>query len=85
MITHVARSGRFPVNFFLTTPDGQHDLSDAQPVRIHSNALGTVALWITGIAFAILVLAVIVRAIRRLIRRRRPLPPAQTPPELIAS
>jgi hypothetical protein len=85
VITHVARSGRFPVNFFLTTPDGQHDLSGAQPVRIHSNALGTVALWITGIAFAILVLAVIVRAIRRLIRRRRPQPPAEDASALITS
>jgi Family of unknown function (DUF6049) len=62
---HVERSGRFQITVTLQTPSGD-PLGRSVPLRVHSTALGAVALWITGSALIILVLAILMRIIRRL-------------------
>lgn len=62
---HVERSGRFEITVTLQTPTGD-PLGRSVPLRVHSTALGAVALWITGSALIILVLAILMRVIRRL-------------------
>ena len=61
---HVERSGRFQIRVTLQTPSGDA-LGPTVPLRVHSTALGAVALWITGSALVILVLAILMRIIRR--------------------
>ncbi len=68
--TKVERSGRFKIVVTLRTPNGA-PLGQSVPLRVHSTALGAVALWITGIAFGVLVLALVIRALRRLVLHRR--------------
>jgi hypothetical protein len=70
---HVERSGRFQITVTLQTPSGDA-LGRSVPLRVHSTALGAVALWITGSALVILVVAILMRIIRRLRSgpRRRP-------------
>ncbi len=65
----VQRTGTFPVQGQLTTPGG---LSLGQEVKlsVRSTAYGGLALGITGLAFAVLVGAVLLRLVRRL--RARP-------------
>lgn len=72
---HVERTGRFRITVQLETPSGGA-LGRAVPLKVRSNAFGTLALWITGIAFAILVLAILIRLLRRVRarRRKRPVP-----------
>ncbi len=67
---HVERSGRFRITVQLETPSGGA-LGRAVPLKVRSNAFGTLALWITGIAFAILVLAILIRLLRRVRAHRR--------------
>jgi Family of unknown function (DUF6049) len=62
---HVERSGRFQITVTLQTPSGDA-LGRSVPLRVHSTALGAVALWITGSALVILVVAILLRIIRRL-------------------
>lgn len=61
---HVERSGRFQITVTLETPRGAA-LGESVPLRVHSTALGGVALWITGSALGVLVLAILIRLIRR--------------------
>jgi hypothetical protein len=70
---HVERSGRFQITVTLQTPSGDA-LGRSVPLRVHSTALGAVALWITGSALVILVVAILMRIIRRFRSgpRRRP-------------
>jgi hypothetical protein len=62
---HVERSGRFQITVTLQTPGGAA-LGKPVPLRVHSTALGTVTLWITGSALAVLVAAILLRLYRRL-------------------
>ena len=68
--THVDRAGHFRIRVILVTP---HDLAlhRWRTITVNSTALGVVALWITGIALGILVLALAVRVGRRIARRGR--------------
>jgi hypothetical protein len=61
---HVERSGRFQITVTLQTPSGGA-LGRSIPLRVHSTALGGVALWITSSALVILVVAILMRIIRR--------------------
>lgn len=76
---HVERTGRFRITVQLETPSGGA-LGRAVPLKVRSNAFGTLALWITGIAFAILVLAILIRLLRRVRARRRKRPVATIAP-----
>ena len=69
--THVLRTGRFRILVSLLSPRGEQ-LNTALPLRVRSTALGRAALWITGVAFGVLVLALGIRGIRRLRARTRP-------------
>ena len=79
--THVDRTGRFVVQATLFTPSGAQ-LGAPVYLSVHSTALGTIGIIITVVAAVVLVLALLVRFIRR---RRNPrprpgtLPPAITP------
>ena len=76
MAVKVQRAGRFQVDAALATPDGA---PLGQPVRLHvrSTALGGIGVTITLVATGILVVALIVRFVRRL-RHRRPPPPTDS-------
>ena len=65
----VQRTGTFKVRGQLTTP-GQGTLGQEITLSVRSTAYGGLALGITGLAFAVLVGAVLVRLLRRL--RGRP-------------
>ena len=78
--THVDRTGRFVVQAALFTPNN-FQLGVAVNLSVHSTALGTIGLIITIVAGAVLVLALLVRLIRRL---RNPAPALSTEPPLIA-
>lgn len=67
---HVETSGTFPVTVSAETPTGQ---PLGVPVRfvVRSAAYGALALWITGGALAVLLIAVATRAVRRLTSRGR--------------
>lgn len=68
---YVARStGVFPVQAALFTPTGAQ-YSTPVTISVRSTAYGTVALGITGGAFAVLVLGVAVRLVRRGLRAHR--------------
>jgi len=69
----VQRTGAFAVRARLTTPGGG-DLGQETTLRVRSTAYGGLALGITGLAFAVLVGAVLVRLVRRL-RGRPPAAP----------
>ncbi len=76
---HAASAGTFPVKLALFSPDGQPLGTPAQ-VLVRSTTYGVVATVFTIVALSILGLAVIIRAIRGLVRRsRRPEPPQPTP------
>ena len=76
MAVKVQRAGRFQVDATLATPDGT---PLGQPVRLHvrSTALGGIGVTITLVATGILVVALIVRFVRRY-RHRRPPPPTDS-------
>jgi hypothetical protein len=80
MAVKVQRAGRFQVDATLATPDGT---PLGQPVRlqVRSTALGGVGVAITLVATGILVVALVVRFVRRY-RHRKPPPPtdATAPP-----
>lgn len=78
--THVVRTGRFVVQAALYTPS---DLPIGDPVdlSVHSTALGSIGVIITIAAAAVLVLALLMRLIRRV---RNPVPAPGTEPPLIA-
>jgi Family of unknown function (DUF6049) len=64
------RSGGFAVTASLTTPSGQ-DLGDPVQIRVKSTAYGSIGLFITIGAAALLGLLFLRRLVRFLIRRRR--------------
>lgn len=64
------RSGRIAVDAQLTTPDGQ-DLGSAVPLYIRGTVFGTIGIVITVVAGGVLVLALLVRFVRRVQRMRR--------------
>ncbi|CAA9275284.1 MAG: hypothetical protein AVDCRST_MAG41-3195 [uncultured Corynebacteriales bacterium] len=71
----VGRTGTFAVRGQLTTPAGG-PLGGEITVSVRSTAYGGLALGITGLAFAVLVGAVLFRLVRRLRARGRPEPVA---------
>jgi hypothetical protein len=76
--TTVQRAGQLQILAVLQAPDG-HSIGEPITLRIHSTALGTIGLLITIVAGSLLVLALVVRLIRTLLRRRRRAAPAVTP------
>jgi Family of unknown function (DUF6049) len=68
--THFDRTGRIEINVYLSTPS---DLPLGSPITlsVRSTALGTVGVVITAVAGLVLVVALLVRAIRRLQQRNR--------------
>ncbi|HJQ44236.1 MAG TPA: DUF6049 family protein [Jatrophihabitantaceae bacterium] len=73
--TRVERTGRFQVEAILLTPSG--DEIGSVELSVRSTALGTIGVIITAAAGGVLALALIVRALRRLRRRRgSAVPPA---------
>lgn len=73
--THFDRTGRIQVQVRLSTPSG---LTLGSPITldVRSTALGTVGVVITAVAGVVLVIALLVRAIRRLRARSRQQPKA---------
>ena len=69
--THVDRAGHFRIRVSLLTPHNVA-LRRSRTITVNSTALGAVALWITGIALGVLVLALAVRLGRRITRRGQP-------------
>jgi hypothetical protein len=79
--TTVTRSGRFPVQAALLTPDGD-PLNRPIALTVQSTAYGTVALGITGAAFALLLLLLIRRIVQRIrAEQQAPVPAAGSPGE----
>ncbi|MCW2648962.1 MAG: hypothetical protein JWP07_5071 [Pseudonocardiales bacterium] len=78
--THVARTGRFVVQAMLFTPSNEQ-LGAPVDLSVHSTALGAIGVIITITAAAVLVLALLIRFIRRL---RNPKPVPGTAPPVIA-
>jgi hypothetical protein len=70
----VKRTGTFAVRGQVVTPTGG-PLGQEVTLSVRSTAYGGLALGITGLAFAVLVLAVLVRLVRRLRARGRPTEP----------
>ncbi|HEV7193621.1 MAG TPA: hypothetical protein VGN35_10480 [Jatrophihabitantaceae bacterium] len=68
--THVERTGRFTVQAILVTPSDVR-IGDPVLLSVHSTALGTIGVIITVTAAIVLVVALLVRLIRRLSSRRR--------------
>ncbi|MEU6699963.1 DUF6049 family protein [Pseudonocardia sp. NPDC046786] len=60
----VTRSGQFGVDAGLRTPDGA-ELGPDTRLRVRSTVYGTVTVWLTGIAGALLVVLVVRRIVRR--------------------
>jgi heme/copper-type cytochrome/quinol oxidase subunit 2 len=79
MAVKVQRAGRFQVDATLATPDGA---PLGQPVRlqVRSTALGGIGVTITLVATGILVVALVVRFVRRFRHRRRPPPTDSSAP-----
>jgi hypothetical protein len=75
--THVQRTGRFVVQATLLTP-GNEQLGTPVYLSVHSTALGVVGVIITITAAAVLVLALLIRFLRRL-RNPRPVPGTEPP------
>ena len=65
VLASVQRTGTFVVKGQATTPDGGA-LGNETTLSVRSTAYGGLALGITGLAFAVLVAAVVVRLVRRL-------------------
>jgi hypothetical protein len=78
--THVERTGRFEVQAILFTPSNEQ-LGGPVYLSVHSTALGAIGIVITITAAAVLVLALLIRFIRRL---RDPKPVPGTEPPVIA-
>lgn len=78
--TRVERTGRFVVQAALYTPSGVQ-LGAPVYLSVHSTALGTIGVVITIVAAAVLVLALLIRLIRRM---RNPTPTPGTEPPVIA-
>ena len=76
MAVKVQQAGRFQVDATLATPDGT---PLGQPVRlqVRSTALGGIGVTITLVATGILVVALVVRFVRRFRHRQRPPPTDQ--------
>lgn len=72
---HVERSGTFSVEVLLSTP-GHGRLGEPVELRVRSTAYGPLALGISAVALAVLILAVAVRLVRRL---RAAAPPPSRP------
>jgi len=62
--TRVQRAGTFQVNAVLLTPDGT-PLGSSVPLSIHSTALGVIGVIITAVAIGVLLLALVIRVMRR--------------------
>ncbi|MFN2517770.1 MAG: DUF6049 family protein [Jatrophihabitantaceae bacterium] len=77
--THVERAGRFVVQAVLYTPSGE-PLGGPVFLSVHSTALGAIGVIITVCAAAVLLLALLIRFLRRL---RHPEPARGTVPPLI--
>ncbi|HET8582830.1 MAG TPA: DUF6049 family protein [Jatrophihabitans sp.] len=76
--TSVERSGRIQVQAELLSPTGM-SLGSPVQLTVHSTALGVIGIVITIVAGAVLVLALLVRFLRRMrARRRRPPQPTVT-------
>ena len=70
---HVERSGYFRIRITLLTPHNLQ-LQTSRTISVNSTALGAVALWITGVALGVLVLALVIRVVRRIAGRGRTKP-----------
>jgi len=79
--TQLDRTGRFVVQATLYTPSGDVQLGPTVLLKVHSTALGAIGVIITISAAAVLVLALLIRLVRRL---RNPNPAPGTAPPLIA-
>jgi len=79
VIASVQRTGTFAVRGRLTTPGGA-PLGQEVKLSVHSTAYGGLALGITGLAFAVLVGAVLFRLVRRLRARDAGAPAAAGSP-----
>jgi hypothetical protein len=70
---HVERSGSFSVMAGITTPQGNKQVLGQQvQLKVRSTAYGVITLGITGGAFALLLLLVMLRLYRRIRASRRP-------------
>jgi hypothetical protein len=76
----VTQSGRFTVDAKLLTPDG-HSLGKPVALEVQSTAYGVVALGVTGAAFALMLLLLLRRLIRRFRAGPGQLVPAGSPGE----
>jgi hypothetical protein len=76
---HVQRSGRFQVDAGLLTPAGT-SIGNTVRLSIRSTALGSIGVIITAAAGGVLLLALLIRLIRRFRHRSRPAPPTPAPP-----
>jgi hypothetical protein len=79
VLASVQRTGTFTVKGQATTPDGGA-LGDETTLSVRSTAYGGLALGITGLAFAVLVAAVVLRLVRRLRARGEQSPVAAGSP-----
>ena len=68
--THFDRTGRIEINVYLSTPTDL-PLGDPITLSVRSTALGTIGVVITAVAGVVLVIALLVRAIRRWQQRAR--------------
>ncbi len=77
--TRIARSGRIRIQAQLLTPDNQ-PLGKAVKLSVHATVLGTIGVVITVVSGAVLAVALLVRAVRRIrARRHRPTPVPRVP------
>ncbi|MGQ0575932.1 MAG: DUF6049 family protein, partial [Pseudonocardia sp.] len=74
----VTRSGQFVVEATVRTPDGEQ-LGPASRLRIRSTGYGTITVWLTGTAGALLVVLAARRVLRR-VRGEATSPPQHVPP-----
>ncbi len=77
---HLERTGRLPVEVVLRTPTGMVLGSSLPPLTIHGTAIGTIGAVITDVAAGILLLALVLRVVRRVRARRRTVPEPVAPP-----
>lgn len=79
----VTRSGQFVVDAVVRTPEGAQ-LGPASRLRVRSTAYGTITVWLTGTAGALLVVLAARRVLRRIRGENPPAavaPPAGEPPD----
>jgi len=67
---HVQRTGRFKVEATLATPDGT-PIGNSVQLTVRSTALGAIGVIITAVAGGVLVLALVLRLVRRLRTRTK--------------